>query len=348
MSDLNILFCPEDLLAHRKKPSQLPQHGGQKAFAPDDDSRPDETLASLMREKRDILQEQRVLKKGNLSIGTWNPDEKVVDISVSKGPHWQHFGQRKHGKLLLQPQEALFLLEQGSLELYYGGLPMSFQQAYMSMLSDDFNPDQYLVYTYFLRLGFIVLPHSSSRQNSEENPTAESKTHQETGQKEEITTGAATGDDYNDDDVNVSDNDDKIPNISSPVAHLWTSKDDCRPLVRPEDATSTAAVLSKLQVIKNQRMTEGNCMEPSSAQQSLQIVLDVYQPGLNFKKSDPGPPDFCITVCRFCDPPPSLAALTVLRKECSPVPLKIALVDGGSVSFYSVIDVDSPTFITRG
>ena len=36
----------------------------------------------------------------------------------------------------------------------------------------------------------------------------------------------------------------------------------------------------------------------SSAQQSLQIVLDVYQPGLNFKKSDPGPPDFCITVCR--------------------------------------------------
>ena len=37
----------------------------------------------------------------------------------------------------------------------------------------------------------------------------------------------------------------------------------------------------------------------SSAQQSLQIALDVYQPGLNFKKTDPGPPDFCITVCRF-------------------------------------------------
>lgn len=84
------------------------------------------------------------------------------------------------------------------------------------------------------------------RQNSEENPTAESKTHQETGQKEEITTGAATGDDYNDDDVNVSDNDDKIPNISSPVAHLWTSKDDCRPLVRPEDATSTGKLHEQL------------------------------------------------------------------------------------------------------
>ena len=75
------------------------------------------------------------------------------------------------------------------------------------------------------------------RQNSEETPAAESKTHQETEQKEEITTGALTGND-DDDDVNVSDNDDNIPNISSPVAHLWMSN-DCRPLVRPEDATST-------------------------------------------------------------------------------------------------------------
>lgn len=29
------------------------------------------------------------------------------------------------------------------------------------------------------------------------------------------------------------------PPASSPVTHLWTSEDGCRPLVRPEDATST-------------------------------------------------------------------------------------------------------------
>ena len=83
------------------------------------------------------------------------------------------------------------------------------------------------------------------RQNSEEIPTAESKTHQETEQKEEITTEAVTGNE-DDDDVNVSDNDDNIPNISSPVAHLWTSKDDCRPLVKPEDATSTGMLHAQL------------------------------------------------------------------------------------------------------
>lgn len=73
------------------------------------------------------------------------------------------------------------------------------------------------------------------RQNSEENPKTENKTHQETEQKEKITTGAAADGDND----NVSDNDDDKPNISSPVAHLWTSKDGCRPLVRPKDATST-------------------------------------------------------------------------------------------------------------
>lgn len=84
------------------------------------------------------------------------------------------------------------------------------------------------------------------RQNSEENPNAESKPHQETEQKEEITTGAATGD--NNDDVNVSDNDDNIPNISSPVAHLWMSNDGCRPLVRPEDATSTGILFLQIYI----------------------------------------------------------------------------------------------------
>ena len=58
-----IFFSPEDLLGHKRKPFQLPQRGGQKAFAPDEGNTPDKTLASLMQEKRDILQEQRVSKK---------------------------------------------------------------------------------------------------------------------------------------------------------------------------------------------------------------------------------------------------------------------------------------------
>lgn len=51
---------------------------------------------------------------------------------------------------------------------------------------------------------------------------------------------------------------------------------------------------------------------------------------------------------RYSDMPPSLASMNSLSQQCHPVPLKIALVDGGNILFYSILDVDSPTFITRG
>lgn len=278
-----------------------------------------------------MLKEERIHKKGNLSVGTWNPGEQVVEVSLTKGPHWQHFGQKKGGKMLLKPQEALFLLEQGTIELYFGGLPMSFQQAFMSMLSEEFSPDHYLVYAYFLRLGFTVLQHSPRNigQLSRKTVTFTEKSKEESVEN-------SNG------DISIGDK----PVKSSPVSHLWNSEDGVTPLVRPEDAVSTAAILSKLQVVKNQRMHTADTQ--SGQDSSLQIVFDVYQPGVNFKKSNPGPPDFCITVCRYSDMPPSLASMNSLSQECHPVPLKIALVDGGNILFYSILDVDSPTFITRG
>lgn len=332
MSDLNILLSPKELVAHAKKPFNLPFIGGPKGFAPDPDNEDEKTaLECLLQEQRDVLKEERIHKKGNLSVGTWNPGEQVVEVSVTKGPHWQHFGQKKGGKMLLKPQEALFLLEQGTIELYFGGLPMSFQQAFMSMLSEEFSPDHYLVYAYFLRLGFTVLQHSTRNVGQLSRKTV---TFTEKSKEESVENSNG--------DISIGDK----PVKSSPVSHLWNSEDGVTPLVRPEDAVSTAAILSKLQVVKNQRMHSADTQ--SGQNSSLQIVFDVYQPGVNFKKSNPGPPDFCITVCRYSDMPPSLASMNSLSQQCHPVPLKIALVDGGNILFYSILDVDSPTFITRG
>ena len=63
---------------------------------------------------------------------------------------------------------------------------------------------------------------------------AENKSQQDGEQQQETVKSAA------DDGSSVSDNDNgNKPAVSSPVAHLWTSEDGCRPLVRPEEATST-------------------------------------------------------------------------------------------------------------
>ena len=81
------------------------------------------------------------------------------------------------------------------------------------------------------------------------NIKTENKNQFKKEQKEETATTTAAGDaadDNNDDDDDDDDDDDFSDDekddqsmISSPVAHLWTSKDSCQPLVRPEDATST-------------------------------------------------------------------------------------------------------------
>ena len=76
------------------------------------------------------------------------------------------------------------------------------------------------------------------------NIKTENKNQFKKEQKEETATTTAAGDaadDDNDDDDDDFSDDEKGDQsmISSPVAHMWTSKDGCRPLVRPDDATST-------------------------------------------------------------------------------------------------------------
>ena len=76
-----LCFSPEDLLAHKKKPSQLPLHGGPKAFAPDDTNEEDDTLTSLLQEQKDVLQEQRVSKKYLINYSNFNCQLHLSKIS---------------------------------------------------------------------------------------------------------------------------------------------------------------------------------------------------------------------------------------------------------------------------
>lgn len=64
----------------------------------------------------------------------------------------------------------------------------------------------------------------------------ENKNQQEREQKQK------TSDAENSDDKACDDEEVDKPVISTPVSHLWTSKDGVTPLVRPEEATSTGVL----------------------------------------------------------------------------------------------------------
>ena len=116
--------------------------------------------------------------------------------------------------------------------------------------------------------------------------------------------------------------------------------DDNTPIVKPLDATSVKAILSKLQIIKPLNMSTQNqavCDEP---QIHLGPHLDVYQKGSTFKKSDPGCPDYRVYPRKYTDPPPSQNELEAVMCVAEGIPVKFAICSRGSVTFYAFINTD--------
>ena len=50
---------------------------------------------------------------------------------------------------------------------------------------------------------------------------------------------------------------------------------------------------------------------------------------------------------RFSEPPPTIGEMNSMATQSYPVPLKYAVVDGKDVSFYSIFDVQLPTYVER-
>ncbi|XP_060109033.1 tRNA-splicing endonuclease subunit Sen54 [Heteronotia binoei] len=70
-------------------------------------------------------------------------------------------GYTEHGKQCLLPEEALYLLECGSIQLFYKDLPLSIQEAY-EMSQRSVSLLKYQVFSHLKRLGYIVLRFHSS------------------------------------------------------------------------------------------------------------------------------------------------------------------------------------------
>jgi len=89
-------------------------------------------------------------------IADWQPDTCTALIAVIRGPHAATMGHLRDGKLHLLPEEALFLVDRGALQLRVGGASASFQHALTLALQAGVSLDDYLVYAHLKRLGYIV------------------------------------------------------------------------------------------------------------------------------------------------------------------------------------------------
>ncbi|XP_047403734.1 tRNA-splicing endonuclease subunit Sen54 isoform X3 [Sciurus carolinensis] len=127
-----------ELLAARSRSQKLPQRShGPKDFLPDRSATQAERLRLCRAELWQLLAEERVERLGSLVAAEWRPEEGFVELKSPAGKFWQTMGFSEQGQQRLHPEEALYLLECGSIQLFHQDLPLSIQEAYQLLLSGD-------------------------------------------------------------------------------------------------------------------------------------------------------------------------------------------------------------------
>uniref|UniRef100_A0A493TDW3 tRNA splicing endonuclease subunit 54 n=1 Tax=Anas platyrhynchos platyrhynchos TaxID=8840 RepID=A0A493TDW3_ANAPP len=191
----NMLREPAALEIHARPPlsprseAELPEargrsgapryRGGPKEAAPDGSEEQAERLRLCRDEQWRWLAEERVERLGNLVKAEWKPEKGIVELQSPAGKFWHTMGFSERGKQCLLPEEALYLLECGSVQLFYRNLPLSIQEAYEMLLTqEEMSLSHYQVFSHLKQLGYIVLrfnPRSLEKKHkvSEDLPEAE-------------------------------------------------------------------------------------------------------------------------------------------------------------------------------
>ncbi|KAM8786357.1 tRNA-splicing endonuclease subunit Sen54 isoform 2-T2 [Rhynchonycteris naso] len=124
------VFSARELLVARSRSQKLPQRShGPKDFLPDGSAAQAERLRLCRVELWQLLAEERVARLGSLVAAEWRPEEGYVEL---KSPA-------------------------GSIQLFHQDLPLSIQEAYQLLLTEDTVTFlQYQVFSHLKRLGYVV------------------------------------------------------------------------------------------------------------------------------------------------------------------------------------------------
>ncbi|XP_070779560.1 tRNA-splicing endonuclease subunit Sen54 [Enoplosus armatus] len=160
------VLSPSELFAARSRSHKIPVRG-QKDFFPNDSEEQRQQLEQSLKEHWGLISEERVEKLGNLVKATWIPSEQIVELQSPAGKFWQTMGFSANGKQHLLPEEALYLMECGNLQVVYQDLPLSIQDGYERFLSSStVSLRQYQVFGHLKRLGYVVHRFSPSSEPS--------------------------------------------------------------------------------------------------------------------------------------------------------------------------------------
>ncbi|OJD37746.1 trna splicing endonuclease subunit [Diplodia corticola] len=148
--------------------SKLPKRG-EKDFEPHATSLQASALDASRQAMHQAISSTRIHNPKNHVVATYDPVSNMARVDQVKGQAFRTMGKHISGVMWLLPEEALYLLERGSLDIRWPsddgedeGLPMSLQGAYAAFIGmeDSANGhltlEKYTVYAGLKRSGYIV------------------------------------------------------------------------------------------------------------------------------------------------------------------------------------------------
>uniref|UniRef100_A0A3Q2CJE1 tRNA splicing endonuclease subunit 54 n=1 Tax=Cyprinodon variegatus TaxID=28743 RepID=A0A3Q2CJE1_CYPVA len=244
-------------------------------------------------------------------------------------------GFSAEGKQYLLPEEALYLMECGSLLVFNQDLPLSIQDGYEMFLSADaVSLQQYQVFGHLKRLGYVpdVTPINTERL---EIPSEEVYSFRfMIGCLSSAALGVSSASLFH----NI-----KLDSLSA---------DSVKPRGHKSEVSASLCCLRSFlsrSIQVNGCITQEEWMSfvfllRLKGSEEWRICFNVYQPDsvADFKKSNPGKPYSRMCVCSFDGPVPDLSVIKQLAFQSGDVPVVYAVVDHGDISFYTFKDFELP------
>lgn len=100
----------------------------------------------------------RVTKHKALAAADWDVTQCMARVATSKGHAMGSMGEFRDGGQWLYPEETLYLVDRGGLDLRIDGLPASVQRAWAVAMGarNAVSVEEYLAYAHLRRAGYVV------------------------------------------------------------------------------------------------------------------------------------------------------------------------------------------------
>ncbi|ODQ66822.1 hypothetical protein NADFUDRAFT_50725 [Nadsonia fulvescens var. elongata DSM 6958] len=341
--------------------STLPKRG-EKDFEPDGTGVQDTILAESRNAMFEALSGERKHSGKNHIKAIWFPEFQQAMVDVARGPHFKSIGKAdSKGKVWLQPEEIMYLLDRGSMECWWPeGVPMSLQATYATCINVLGGIEKLQVYENLKRNGYLVI-RADTYHDDELAAALESITVDDTIEQVEYTRTVT-----------------KTRCFSSAFDLLWSEilpsifrfkqwangvspLTPQGPVARRKVYRSFDNVYEDLQIIPchkpphTQEVADLQLQSRPLQHQPFSITFNVWKPSPTFRKATPPKPDFAVVVISARDQKMPTLAQTAAILDTRPVELKMKdkspimrLKDGWRTVVFAVVDAGIISYMKIG